>query len=124
MHYCDQFHGIISQQTRKGLHVQRAVIENGNIQHLYPRLRCKQLPRDNIGVMLHLSRQHNIASAKIGSSPPLRKKIKALGGSSRENPLAPAAFVYEAPDFLARFFICSRRLFTELVDAPVNISMI
>ncbi len=79
------------------------------------------LPRDDVGVVFQMGDKDFIAGLEMFPPPGVGYKIDALGGAVGENDFFPGLGVDEVFNFFPGVFIERRSLFTEGVDATVNV---
>jgi hypothetical protein len=82
-----------------------------------------ELPRHNVGVMLHLAQQNYITSPQITPTPRMSHQINGFGGIAGENHLAVVSGVDKQRHPSPRPFEFERGLFTQLVYATMHIGV-
>ncbi len=83
----------------------------------------RQLPGDDIAVVLHLGEEDGIALGKVRVSPGRGDEVDRLGGPARENDLGVLLRSYESPDFGTGFLEGRRRFLAEGVDGAVDVGV-
>ena len=81
--------------------------------------RAEQLPRDDVGVVLHLREHHEIVGGDVGATPRVGDEVDRLGHVLGEDRLAGRR-VHEGGDGVARALVGVRGLGRDLVDAAVD----
>ena len=104
--------------------VEAIVVADGDEANL-DAVRLAQLePGHEVGVVLHLGHQHDVAAAQVRCAPGPRDEVQRLGRVLREDDLVGAAWrVDEVGDGRARALVGLGRLVGRLVDAAVHVGV-
>ena len=82
------------------------------------------LPRDEVGVVLHLGGEDDVAGFEVRAGPTVRDNINALGRAARENNFRGVGGVDEFRDPCARAFVGVGRAHRERVEAAVDVAIV
>ncbi len=85
------------------------------------RLRAHELPRDDVGVVLHPGDEHLVTRLQERAAPGLRDQVDAVRTPAREDDLAAVCRVDEPLQQHARTFVGSRRPLAEHVRGAVDV---
>src|SRR5580692_1871438 len=108
-----------SEQLFKFVQQKLARIVDGSHSQIRTLLLAKNLPRDDIGVMLHGGDNDLVSVANVGASPRLGHEVDALGGSAHKNNFPGIGGVQKPLHGRARFFVTCRSFFGESVHAAM-----
>ena len=101
--------------------IQRAVIADARpFQHRALPL-AQEVPRHDVGVMLHLGEHDLIARLDQGAEETLSHQVERLGAAMRQDDLLALAGVHIGPRRIARRLIGVRRRAGEIVHPAMNI---
>jgi hypothetical protein len=67
---------------------QTAVVVDGQPTQLDAPLGRQHVPRDDVGVVLHLGEHHHVATVEVGAAPAVGDQVEGLGGVLGEHDLA------------------------------------
>ncbi len=87
-------------------------------------LRWASSCQGTVAVVLHLRQHDQIVCVDIGVAPAIGHEVDALGGIACEDNLLALASIDETCHFYARLFLRRGRLFTDLVDAAMDIGIV
>ena len=76
------------EQRRVGVHVEQAVVGDADPVDLGARALGEELPRDDVGVVLHLGEHDPVAGADVGGAPGVGDEVDRLGRVANEDDLA------------------------------------
>ena len=98
-HLCEshQLHRTV-EQAAIGLHVDLAVVEDGNRLDHEPSLGCQQVPRHDVRVVLESRDQDPVAFLEVRPAPGLRYQVDALGAAAHEDHFPVFRGIDEAAD--------------------------
>jgi hypothetical protein len=98
---------------------QQAVVVDRHVSELGPRALAQQLPRHEVGVVLHLRDDDEVAGAHVGGAPGVGDEVDRLGRVAGEDGLAGRR-TRERGDLVARRLVGLRRQRRERVDAAMD----
>ena len=78
--------------------VEATVVGQGDEAQLEAPLGGEHLPRHDVGVVLHLGADHDVARAQVGPAPGVGHQVDALGGVLGEHHLGGGGGTDEAGD--------------------------
>ena len=102
------------------VHIQRAIVEDGDGLHDCAALFSDQLPRNNVRVMLQFRDQNLVAGLQVLSAPRLRDQVDAFGRVLGQDGFALFS-IHEGRDLGAGCFKGVRGFLAQRVNAPMNI---
>jgi hypothetical protein len=82
------------------------------------------LPWHEVGVVLHLGGEHDIAGAQVGGAPALRDEIDGFRGAAREDDLGRVGGVEEFCGADAGGLVAVGRAHRERVQAAVDVAVV
>ena len=115
--------GLGADQALELVHLQLAVVVDGDDAELGPGLLADDLPRHDVGVVLHRRDQHLVAGGEARAGEALRHEVDPLGGAAHEDDLAVLPRADEAADLAARALVLLRRGLAQGVDAAVDVGV-
>ncbi len=121
MHHARDLHPAVREQRRQRRKVQLAARHDRDETQLGALLLGDQLPRNQIGVMLHLGQQDRVAGAQVGAAPRLRDQVDRLGAVLGEDDFAGRGRADERRDPAPRVLVGLGRLLGDLVDAAMDV---
>ena len=107
------------EQVAERLHVEQARVGDRHVGQLRALLGAQQLPRHEVGVVLHLRDDHEVAGADVGAAPAVGDEVDRLGRVAREDRLAGRG-AGERRDALARALVGLGRARGQRVHAAVD----
>ena len=84
----------------------------------------QDLPRDEVGVMLHLGQDDGVAAVDVPAAPRVGHQVDRLGRVAGEHDLAAIGGVDEARDLGPRRLVGGRRLLADGVDAAMDVGVV
>ena len=106
---------------RERLHVQRAVVENRRDDEPRSRARGDELPRHDVGVVLHVRDQNFVALAQIRAAPARGDEVDRLRRAAREHAFPRLARADERRGAFPRVFERGRRRLAQMIKPAVNV---
>jgi hypothetical protein len=82
------------------------------------------LPGHEVGVVLELGREHDVAGLEVGVAPAAGDEVDALGGAAREDDLGGIGGVDELRDAGAGALVGIGRAHRERVQAAVDVAVV
>jgi hypothetical protein len=104
--------------------VELEVVGDGDPAELDAALFDEDVPRHDIGVMLHLGDDHRIAGAEVLAGPGVRDEVHRLGDVLREDDLARSTCVEQLGHLGASSLVGGCRLLRDRVDAAVHVRVV
>ena len=112
------------EHPRHRLEIEEAVVGDGPRHDLRTGRLRHQLPRDQVGVVLHLGDDDLVARLQVRAPPRVRDQVERLRRRAREHDLALPGRTDERGDLRARAFVQLSRLFGQRVHAAVHVRVV
>ena len=119
------------QQARAGgqlgaqvVHVEQAVVGEGDVVERRPDLAGQLLPGNDVGVMLELGGEHPLAGAQVGAAPAVGHQVDRLGRVAHEHDLALRWRAEEGGDLAPRPLEPVRGVLAQLVDPAMDVRVV
>ena len=84
----------------------------------------EELPRDEVGVVLHLGQDDRVAAGDVAAAPRVRDEVDRLGRVAGEDDLVAVGRVDEAGDLDAGRLVLGRRLLADRVDPAMDVGVV
>ena len=84
----------------------------------------EELPRDEVGVVLHLGQDDRVAAVDVAPAPRVGDEVDRLGRVAGEDDLVAVRGVDEPGDLGARLLVLGRRLLADGVDAAMDVGVV
>jgi len=115
--------GAGGEEVLEGLHVETAVVGDGDDAEHRAAALAEELPRDDVAVVLHLADNDFVALVAEGFAERGGEEVDALGGAAGEEDFGGGGGAEEAADGLAGGFVAVGGLLRETVDAAVDVGV-
>ncbi len=103
---------------------QQAVVGDRDELEVGVRLLGQQLPRDEVGVVLHLGQDDRVAAADVAAAPGVGDQVDRLGRVAREHDLVRIRDADEAGDRRPGRLVGRGRPLADLVDPAVDVGVV
>ncbi len=113
--------GLFCEQGVVVIHVDLEAVGQADALDSGAGLLGNQVPRDEIGVMLHLGDQDQIARFQVGPTPRLRDEVDRLGCVADEDDFALIGSADKGGECLAGVLVEAGGLFRQLIDTAMNV---
>ena len=113
-----------SQHREVGVEIEHPVVVDRHHPELRPGLLAKELPRDDVRMVLHVGDDDLVALSEPWAHEAVRDEVDGLGGAARKDDLARIPGVEKAPDLLPGALVGRRRAFAQGVHAAVDIGVV
>jgi hypothetical protein len=114
----------LRQPNAEVVEVEAAVIGDGYVLERGTGLRGKLLPGHQVGVVLHLGREKQVAGAHVGATPAVGHQVDGLGRIADEDHLALARSADEPRQRATCILEARGGILRELVDAAVDVRVV
>ena len=122
MHYADQSR-TLGKEVAKCLHVQLAALIDGDDTQFYIFTTLQQLPRNNVGVVLHRGNNHLVAIVQKCFAKGVCHKVYRLGSTACEDYLVAVLCIDKALYSFAGILVCIGSLLAQRVHTAVHIGV-
>ncbi len=122
----DELHGGREERVERGV-VEAALgvgAEHGDVAERGAGGAGGLLPRDEVGVVLHLGGEDDVAGLQVRVGPAAGDDVNALGGAAGENDFGGIGGVDELRDPRAGTFVAGGGAHGERVEAPVDVGVV
>ena len=116
----DDFCFFRNQTFQRG-NVERTVITHRRNDNFCARAPGNELPRHDVGVMLHFGQQNFVAGAKICAAPTCRHEVYRFRCATRKNAFPRFTRIQENGNAFPRTFEIRRRLLAQPIKPAVNV---
>ena len=115
--------GAVEQLVEVG-EVEPEVVGHRDPAQLDAALGGEHVPRDDVGVVLHVREHDGVAGAQVGAGPGVGDEVDRLGRVAGEHDLRRRAGADERGDLAARELVGGGRLFGDRVHAAVDVGVV
>ena len=112
------------EQAVEVAQVEAVVVGDGDPAQLDAALGGEDVPRHDVGVVLHLREHDGVALAQVGACPRVRDEVDGLGRIADVDDLVRVVCVHEPGDLGARRLECRGRLLGDRVHAAMDVGVV
>ena len=116
--------GLEAQQDLEDVESEQAVVRDGDELEVGVLLLDEELPRDEVGVMLHLGQDDDVAARDVLAAPRIGDEVDRLRGIAGEDDLVGVGRVDEFCDRCARSLIRRGRPLADRVDTAMDVRVV
>ena len=116
--------GLEPEQHLEDVEAKDAVIGDRDELEVAVALLDEELPRDEVGVVLHLGQDDGVAPVDVGAAPGIGDEVDRLGGVAGEDQLVAVGRVDEPGDAHTRRLVGRGRLLADRVDPAVDVGVV
>ena len=116
--------GLQAQQHLEDVEAEEAVVGDRDELEVAVLLLDEELPRDEVGVVLHLGQHDRVAAVDVPPAPRVGDEVDRLGRVAGEDDLVAVRGVDEARDLIAGRLVGRGRLLADRVDAAVDVGVV
>ncbi len=113
--------GLQVQEDLEDLQPQQAIVRDGHELQVAVLLLDQELPRHEVGMVLHLGQDDGVAAADVAAAPRVGDEVDRLRGVPDEDDLGRLGRIDQPRDRSSRPFIRGGRPLGDLVDATVDV---
>ncbi len=113
-----------AQQHLEDVEAKDAVVGDRDELEVAVALLDEELPRDEVGVVLHLGQDDRVAPVDVPAAPRVRDEVDRLGRVAGEDDLVAVGRVDEPRDPGPRLLVGGRRLLADRVDAAMDVGVV
>ena len=116
--------GLEPQQDLEDVEAEDAVIGDRDELEVAVALLDEELPRDEVGVVLHLGQDDGVAAVDVAPAPRVGDEVDRLGRVAGEDDLVAVGRVDEPRDLDPRRLVRGGRLLADRVDAAMDVGVV
>ena len=116
--------GLEPQEDLEDVEAEDAVVGDRDELEVAVALLDEELPRDEVGVVLHLGQDDRVAAVDVLPAPRVGDEVDRLGRVAGEDDLVGVGGVDEPGDLRAGPLVLGRRLLADRVDPAVDVGVV
>ena len=112
------------EQHLEDVETEDAVVGDRDELEVAVALLDEELPRDEVGVVLHLGQDDGVATIDVPPAPRVADEVDRLGRVAGEDDLVAVRSVDEPRDLRPRLLVLGRRLLADRVDPAMDVGVV